>query len=85
MTAFSNFSRPTEVSFSHFLEYITHWQVTHTRLRFFVFKILDIQGSDPENTSAAFQACKCSSNCQKWRPPCFEKNLSLAQEFLQTS
>jgi len=40
--------------------------VTHTRLRFFVFKILDIQGSDPENTSAAFQARKCSSTCQKW-------------------
>lgn len=63
MTAFSNFSRPTEVSFSRFLVYYS--SETHP-FAFFVFKILDIQGSNPENTSAAFQARKCSSNCQKW-------------------
>lgn len=47
MTAFSNFSRPTEVSFSHFLVYYS--SDTHP-FAFFVSKILDIQGSDPENT-----------------------------------
>lgn len=68
MTAFSNFSRRTEVSFSRFLVYYS--TDTHP-LKFFVFKILDIQGSDPENTSAAFQARKCSSNCQKWSKMAF--------------
>lgn len=71
MTAFPNFSRPTEVSFSRFLVYYSG--DTHP-FAFFVFKILDIQGSDPENTLAAFQAHLIVKNGQKWRPPCFEKN-----------